>query len=194
MTRSAYGYVYGNPLNLVDPSGLGVECILNPGSCDLPIPDSWEEALGGAQQPVANTAGGTLNGITLGHADAFIDENQVQWDSNWTRGGNAFGLLLDVPLLIPAAAEGAGLGAGTMVSAATVHGLVGYGSMGMGLYDLKQANDTCQAHPGSAACKRGLGLALLQTVTGGLFGFGKGNAAGCADWLFGGAESLQDVG
>jgi hypothetical protein len=46
LTRSAYGYVGGNPLNRVDPSGLDWSCITNPGSCDLPIPDSWEEALG----------------------------------------------------------------------------------------------------------------------------------------------------
>jgi hypothetical protein len=84
---------------------------------------------------------------------------------------------------------------GTMVSTGTVSGLVGYGSMGLGLYRLKQAYDTCRAFPGSAVCKSRMTLAFLQTAWGGVFGglFGS-NVAGCAEWLFGAAESRQDVG
>lgn len=48
-TREAYGYVGGSPLNRTDPSGQDWSCVTNPGSCDLPIPDSWEETLGKAK-------------------------------------------------------------------------------------------------------------------------------------------------
>jgi hypothetical protein len=71
LTRSAYGYVGGNPLNRVDPSGLDWSCITKPGSCDLPIPDSWEEALGShtAQQVRAGAAVvGTIALVVAGGA------------------------------------------------------------------------------------------------------------------------------
>jgi RHS repeat-associated protein len=66
-TRSAYGYAGNSPLNFSDPAGLapwdwvadhvvdpivpdhlGVDtsCVTDPGSCDLPIPDAVERALG----------------------------------------------------------------------------------------------------------------------------------------------------
>jgi len=46
VTREAYGYTGGSPLNATDPSGLDWSCLTNRGSCDLPIPDAIEEALG----------------------------------------------------------------------------------------------------------------------------------------------------
>jgi hypothetical protein len=93
VTREPYGYVGNNPLNATDP--LGLFCV---GSLCTP-----------SAQDVANVAGGILNGITLGHADLFVDEDKVRWDSGAARVGNVVGTILDIPLAVgaPAAFGGA---------------------------------------------------------------------------------------
>jgi hypothetical protein len=70
-THEAYGYTGGNPLNLVDPSGLDWSCIANPGSCDLPIPDSWEEALGSETAHHVRTAAVIVAVVAVGVACVF---------------------------------------------------------------------------------------------------------------------------
>jgi len=95
ITRSAYGYVVNDPLRRTDPTGLGVECILNPGSCDLPIPDGLEAALGASQQPIADGAAGVLDTTSGGNADWItqrigIDGN-VRWNSPAMQTGRIVG-------------------------------------------------------------------------------------------------------
>ncbi len=169
LTRSAYGYVYGNPLNATDPSGLF----------------GW----GDLRQGVADVAGGVLNGITLGHADVFIDEDKVRWDSNWTRGGNVLGVALDIPLLIPQAAGAVGIeataaGGGLLFGSKMATSAYGASLTAYGVYDLKQAYDVCQQSPGSPVCERAVKEAWVQTSVGGLAGFIPGGG-GLAALLFG---------
>jgi RHS repeat-associated protein len=46
VTGAPYNYVNGDPANRTDPLGLDWSCFTSPGSCDLPIPDSWESGIG----------------------------------------------------------------------------------------------------------------------------------------------------
>jgi uncharacterized protein RhaS with RHS repeats len=179
LTRSAYGYVYGNPLNATDPSGLWPDI-------------DW----GAVGQGVADFSGGVLNGITLGHADVFIDEDKVRWDSNWTRGGNVVGVALDIPLLVPQAAGAVGIeataaGGGLLFGSKMASGFYGASLTAYGFYDLKQANDVCQRSPGSPACERAMKEAWVQTSVGGLAGFFPG-AGGLAALLFGIYDCTND--
>lgn len=117
-TREAYSYVGGSPLNRVDPSGLDWSCITNPGSCDLPIPDSWEQALGSSQQPIANAAGGVVDGIGMGHGDWLIDHlPMTQGKVNWNATETQVGTFVGYGLLMPFAAAGGGAATGLVWTA-----------------------------------------------------------------------------
>jgi len=92
--------VSNNPINGTDPTGLS-EC----GQFSLGgLVDCAADASPVDGQDTANAAGGVLNGITLGHADLFVDEDRVEWNSGAARVGNVVGTILDIPLAVGAPA------------------------------------------------------------------------------------------
>lgn len=88
ISREAYGYVGGNPLNASDP--LGLLCV---GRFCAP-----------SKQDVANAAGGLLDGVTLGNArnitSALGVENRVNWDSGYTGGARVVGWGILAPFAV----------------------------------------------------------------------------------------------
>jgi len=105
LTRSAYGYVGGNPLNMTDPSGLfgipGTDwCVdIADDSCNS-IAEQHPEV----SQGVADFSGGVLNGLSFGTASnvGFVND-RVNFESGWAMGGHAVGGALLLPFAIEAA-------------------------------------------------------------------------------------------
>lgn len=109
ITRSAYGYVYGNPLNATDPSGLWAGdgyCIMGVNCKDgaVSVGDSWGQSVRednpeGAQQAV-DFASGILsfNPITAAtNATGLSDTDQYAVTcSGWYRSGQATMLAIDL--------------------------------------------------------------------------------------------------
>ncbi len=96
LTRSAYGYVYGNPLNMTDPSGLfripGTDwCVdIADDNCN-----SIAEQNAAGSQAAADTAGGVINGMLLGHGQGALDAiglgDRVDLESDDARLGRYVG-------------------------------------------------------------------------------------------------------
>ncbi len=85
-TGEAYGYASNTPLNATDPSGLA--CAFWSDDCDL--------------QPVADLAGGVVDGLGLGHGDLLLGalgvRGNVNWNSNEASVGQIAGLAMLAPL------------------------------------------------------------------------------------------------
>lgn len=171
-TRSAYGYVYGNPLNGSDPSGMfglgfkipdwvpvvgGSDCVdIGDSNCN-----SVKEQNPAASQAAADVAGGVINGMALGHGQGALD---------------AIGLGHNVDLKSDEARLGRYVGT-TVVAVASLQYPValGYLSSVTGLLGIYQG---CAigggAHPG---CGSAIATNAPSFVLGGFAGF-VGNGAG----------------
>ena len=101
-TRDAYGYTAGNPLNTTDPSGQAPWddwCIDNPFDGDDAGCNTIVEQHPEVAQGVADVAGGTLDGLSLGNAHnvGFIRDN-VRWGSGNAKAGRWLGWGLTAPV------------------------------------------------------------------------------------------------
>ncbi len=122
VTRSAYGYVGGNPLNMTDPSGLfgipGTDwCVdIADDSCNS-IAEQHPEG----SQNVANFAGGVLDGVTFGNGNEITSGLHIDDHVNWNSGATSFGRGVGITFNLYGAAAGgwvfAGLQAGGAIEA-----------------------------------------------------------------------------
>jgi len=180
-TRSAYGYVGNNPLNGSDPTGLywGEDTVNS--IADNLVPDQLA-------QGAADLAGGTLNGLTLGHADMFIDESKVNWDSGVTKVGSIAGVGLLVPLVVPSVFGTAS----TATGLAMVGGARAALGLSYGLYDIKQTGDYCNTpgHNPQTCSDRLLG-AYVGAAVFGAFGLTGWPIVGWAALGWGGYKCFQ---
>lgn len=136
MTRSAYGYVGGNPLNATDPSGLigipdwvpvvGGICVVGSDGCGAT--KSFAEDHPEVSQRVANVSGGILDGLSLGNArNVGPIRDRVRWDDASTEAGRWIGWGLTLPIAVGAPQV---YGTADMVNA-----------VGHTLYNCRAAND-----------------------------------------------------
>ncbi len=121
LTREPYGYASNRPTHMTDPTGLwpwdgkcvDIGALVGPGSskCNT-IAEHHAAGARALGQSMANAAGGTLNGLTLGHGKGFSQglswvglsnmDERVRWESDAARRGTWFGTALQIPFALKA--------------------------------------------------------------------------------------------
>jgi hypothetical protein len=135
LTREAYGYVGGSPLNRSDPSGLWAW----DGYCVMGV-NCGEDATYAVASPqdAADFAGGVLNGMTLGHGAGITEtlpftRGKVNYDSGWATGGTVVGT---APWIVGSVGSGpAWAGAGKATTGISITGRATMASAGINVWN-----------------------------------------------------------
>ncbi len=164
LTRSAYSYVYGNPLNLVDPTGL----------C------GWSDPMG-CVEDVADVAGagGELIGSTVEYVEETIkDAWNKEWEKDWgtALAGSTNMMLGGTKMMVGGALIVGAASCGPLIALCVGAGAYGIGSGGLrsarGIRQLYRFDQ--DPYPGEGDCTTGDNLVRFAR---GVMPFGG------SDWL-----------